>query len=207
MKNTNLLAFTAAKPEFLLFLDEPTSGLDSQAAASIIRFLRKLCDNGLAIVCTIHQPSSQLLENFDGILALGPGGNTIYNGPVGHDGSVVVDYFARKGYSCPPSKNVAEYILETAMQPSLLHGKLTSWGDEWKRSEESDHIRQAIKSSSAPHLRGSSQQCSSEYAMPVAYQSWLLTRRMLTQYWRDPSYYYSRIFVNVIFGVFNGFVS
>ncbi len=64
----------AAKPSLLLFLDEPTSGLDSQSAYSIVRFLKKLATAGQAIVCTIHQPSSVLIAEFDMILALNPGG-------------------------------------------------------------------------------------------------------------------------------------
>ena len=55
----------AARPSLLLFLDEPTSGLDSQSAFSIVRFLKKLCRAGQAIVCTIHQPSSMLIQQFD----------------------------------------------------------------------------------------------------------------------------------------------
>ena len=54
----------AAKPA-LLFLDEPTSGLDSQPAWSICALLRKLADNGQAILCTIHQPSAVLFQEFD----------------------------------------------------------------------------------------------------------------------------------------------
>lgn len=45
----------ASKPELLLFLDEPTSGLDAQSAWNLVRFLRKLADQGQAILCTIHQ--------------------------------------------------------------------------------------------------------------------------------------------------------
>lgn len=52
----------AAKPQLLLFLDEPTSGLDSQSAFSIVTFLRKLARAGQAIVCTIHQPSSEIIQ-------------------------------------------------------------------------------------------------------------------------------------------------
>lgn len=52
----------ASKPQLLLFLDEPTSGLDSQSAWSIVSFLKKLSRAGQAIVCTIHQPSSQIIQ-------------------------------------------------------------------------------------------------------------------------------------------------
>ena len=67
----------ASKPELLLFLDEPTSGLDGQSAWNIVRFLRKLADQGQAILCTIHQPSSLLFSSFDRLLLLETGGETV----------------------------------------------------------------------------------------------------------------------------------
>jgi len=60
----------AAKPALLLFLDEPTSGLDSQTAWSICTLLRKLANNGQAILCTIHQPSALLFQEFDRCVSL-----------------------------------------------------------------------------------------------------------------------------------------
>lgn len=51
-----------AKPRLLLFLDEPTSGLDSQGASSIVALLRRLADQGLGILCTIHQANQQQFE-------------------------------------------------------------------------------------------------------------------------------------------------
>lgn len=63
-----------AKPELLLFLDEPTSGLDSQTSWSILDLLKKLTDNGQAILCTIHQPSAMLFSRFDRLLFLAKGG-------------------------------------------------------------------------------------------------------------------------------------
>ncbi|KAM9915686.1 hypothetical protein OXX80_013900, partial [Metschnikowia pulcherrima] len=59
-----------AKPSLLLFLDEPTSGLDSQSAWSIVQLLKSLAKAGQAILCTIHQPSSTLFEEFDRLLLL-----------------------------------------------------------------------------------------------------------------------------------------
>ena len=67
----------ASKPELLLFLDEPTSGLDGQSAWNIVRFLRKLANQGQAILCTIHQPSSLLFSSFDRLLLLESGGETV----------------------------------------------------------------------------------------------------------------------------------
>ncbi|GKT83718.1 ABC drug exporter [Colletotrichum tofieldiae] len=196
----------AAKPNLLLFLDEPTSGLDSQSAFSIVRFLRKLSDAGQAIICTIHQPSSDLIEQFDMILALNRGGRTFYFGPVGANGSVVVDYFAQRGFPCPPRRNVAEFILETASTPSVKDGKRIDWNDEWLNSDEHKAIVAEIDHITAerrPPTTASAAQ--TEFAASTAYQCLLLTKRMFVQHWREPQYLYSRVFVHTVMGIFNGF--
>lgn len=49
----------------LLFADEPTSGLDSFMAQSLIASLQRLAASGHTIMCTIHQPSSEVYAMFD----------------------------------------------------------------------------------------------------------------------------------------------
>ncbi|OKL56772.1 hypothetical protein UA08_07926 [Talaromyces atroroseus] len=202
----------AAKPSLLLFLDEPTSGLDSQAAFSIVRFLRKLAHAGQAIVCTIHQPSSMLIQQFDMILALNPGGNTFYFGPVGQDGRDVVEYFADRGVVCPPSKNVAEFILETAAKPVVRNGRKIDWNEEWRNSSQNQKLLSEIqrlvqeRSQQQPiAAEETANEQPTEFAAPVTTQIYMLTKRVFLQYWRDPSYYYGKIFVSAIIGIFNGF--
>ena len=198
----------AAKPAVLLFLDEPTSGLDSQSAYSIVRFLKKLSTAGQAIICTIHQPSSILIQEFDMILALNPGGNTFYFGPVGANGEAVVKYFADRGVQCPPSKNIAEFILETAIKGGKRQdGKRLDWNREWKNSQESKDILEEISriKSTRSQIPVSSSTIQYEFASPVFLQTTMLTKRLFTQYWRDPSYLYGKIFVAFIVGIFNGF--
>ncbi|KAL2785477.1 ABC-2 type transporter-domain-containing protein [Aspergillus keveii] len=198
----------AAKPSLLLFLDEPTSGLDSQAAFSIVRFLKKLSQAGQAIVCTIHQPSSMLIQQFDMILALNPGGNTFYFGPVGPDGRDVIKYFADRGAVCPPAKNVAEFILETAAKPIKREGKTIDWNEEWRTSSQRQEIQDEIErihSTRRDATASEDQGPQYEFAASTFTQSYLLTKRVFTQYWRDPSYYYGKLFTSVIIGIFNGF--
>ena len=48
----------------LLFADEPTSGLDSFMAESLVSALQQLADQGRTIICTIHQPSSEVYAMF-----------------------------------------------------------------------------------------------------------------------------------------------
>jgi ATP-binding cassette subfamily G (WHITE) protein 2 (SNQ2) len=206
----------AAKPSLLLFLDEPTSGLDSNSAYSIVQFLKKLAQAGQAIVCTIHQPSSVLIQQFDMILALNPGGNTFYFGPVGENGKDVVKYFGDRGVECPPSKNVAEFILETAAKPiKRKDGSKINWNEEWQTSDnnqqmlkEIDRIKsersKTVSDNNNNNKEGGAEE-ESEFAASVWTQTTMLTKRTFTQYWRDPSYLYGKLFVAVVIGIFNGF--
>jgi ATP-binding cassette subfamily G (WHITE) protein 2 (SNQ2) len=214
----------AAKPSLLLFLDEPTSGLDSQSAYSIVRFLKKLSQAGQAIICTIHQPSSVLIQEFDMILALNPGGYTFYFGAVGDNGSAVIKYFADRGVQCPPNKNgkslspdlnniliariVAEFILETAAKGGRRSdGKRFNWNEEWLNSENAKEVKQEIQRIKTKRNKVETRAAGDqhEFASPVALQTTELTKRLFIQYWRDPAYLYGKLFVSVIVGIFNGF--
>lgn len=107
----------AAKPALLLFLDEPTSGLDSQTAWSICALLRKLADNGQAILCTIHQPSAVLFQEFDRLLFLAAGGKTVYFGEIGQNSKVLTDYFEQHGaHACGADENPAEWMLTVSFR-------------------------------------------------------------------------------------------
>ena len=56
-----------------MFCDEPTSGLDSYMAMSIVDCMQKLAKKGKTILCTIHQPSSEIFEKFDRLCLLAEG--------------------------------------------------------------------------------------------------------------------------------------
>ena len=114
----------AAKPALLLFLDEPTSGLDSQSSWAIVAFLRKLADNGQAVLATIHQPSAILFQEFDRLLFLAKGGRTVYFGDIGHNSETLLNYFESHGADkCGEDDNPAEYsksILFTLLVTAVL---------------------------------------------------------------------------------------
>jgi ATP-binding cassette, subfamily G (WHITE), member 2, SNQ2 len=126
----------ASRPELLLFLDEPTTGLDSQSAWNLVRFLRKLADQGQAILCTIHQPSSLLFESFERLLLLEKGGEMVYFGDIGKNAVCVRDYFARYGAYCPPDASVAEFMLETIGAGKTPRIGNRDWKDVWLDSPE-----------------------------------------------------------------------
>ncbi|KAI4348676.1 hypothetical protein L6164_009372 [Bauhinia variegata] len=90
----------------ILFLDEPTSGLDSAAVFYVILSLRNIAHDGRIVICSIHQPSSEIFDLFDDLLLLA-GGETVYFG--GRELSV--KFFANAGFPCPTRKNSPEHFL------------------------------------------------------------------------------------------------
>jgi len=46
-------------------MDEPTPGLDARSVTIVMRTMRNIVNAGRTIVCTIHQPSIDILESFD----------------------------------------------------------------------------------------------------------------------------------------------
>ena len=54
----------------IIFLDEPTTGLDSTTALNLMMFLNEVTKNGRTIVSTIHQPSSEIFNQFDELILM-----------------------------------------------------------------------------------------------------------------------------------------
>ena len=198
----------ASKPELLMFLDEPTSGLDSSAAFNIIRFLRKLADAGQAILCTIHQPSSVLFEEFDELLLLKSGGRVVYHGELGHDSRTMINYFESNGAKkCPPTANPAEFMLE-AIGAGNPDYKGADFGDVWANSKEhqqrSDEIASMIEK--RQHVEPStSLKDDRTYAMPLSTQTLAVTHRRFIAYWRSPDYVMGKFSLHIVTGLFNCF--
>lgn len=198
----------ASKPELLLFLDEPTSGLDSGAAFNIVRFLRKLADAGQAILCTIHQPSAVLFENFDELVLLKSGGRVVYAGELGKDSQKLIQYFeSHGGHKCPPDANPAEWMLDVigAGNPDY---KGQDWGDVWAESKQHESQTREIaeineKRRTIEHSQNI--QDDREYAMPLTTQIVAVVKRAFVSYWRKPNYIMGKMILHVFTGLFNCF--
>lgn len=198
----------AAKPKLLLFLDEPTSGLDSQSSWAICAFLRKLADAGQAILCTVHQPSAILFQQFDRLLFLAAGGKTVYFGDIGENSKTLLEYFATNGArTCSDEENPAEYMLEVVNNGTNSAGQ--DWHSVWKGSPECEavmreieHIHQEKSSESNDEVDTHSQD---EFAMPFTAQLVAVTNRVFQQYWRMPTYIFAKIILGTATGLFIGF--
>ncbi|KAJ0396680.1 hypothetical protein ATCC90586_009163 [Pythium insidiosum] len=107
--------------EAVLFLDEPTSGLDARSAKMIMDGVRKVADTGRTVVCTIHQPSSEVFMVFDSLLLLKRGGETVFFGELGENASQVIQYFESVPGVTPieDGYNPATWMLERAASELL----------------------------------------------------------------------------------------
>ena len=102
------LAVALTKEPSIVFLDEPTSGLDAAAAASIMTFLRESAPAlGVAMVCTVHQPSTSVFAGFDKVCFL-TGGKICYLGAAAELG----EYLAEIGRPVAPNSNPADFMLD-----------------------------------------------------------------------------------------------
>jgi len=111
-------------------------GLDSQAALSICALLRRLAQNGLAILCIINQPSARLLQSFDRLILLAKGGKQLYFGKIGVSCKTMTSYFERHGARpCNADENPAEWMLEISGWAADSDG-LKDWSEIWNNSPE-----------------------------------------------------------------------
>lgn len=191
----------AAKPKLLMFLDEPTSGLDSQTAWSICQLMRKLANHGQAILCTIHQPSALLMEEFDRLLFLQDGGKTAYFGDLGTGCKTMIKYFESKGApKCPSNANPAEWMLNIV--------QLQDYYEIWRESEEYKEVvttLETMEKELAEVLIESNSDHNKSYASSFTLQYLLVLKRVFQQYWRTPFYLYSKFFLVVYAEIFIGF--
>ncbi|KAF9976915.1 hypothetical protein BGZ73_007532 [Actinomortierella ambigua] len=95
----------------ILFLDEPTSGLDSYNAYNVIECLVTLARNyNRTVICTIHQPRSNIFALFDQLVLLAKG-HLVYSGET----RLLSNHLRSMGHPCPEGFNMADYILDLTM--------------------------------------------------------------------------------------------
>ncbi|KAJ1324852.1 ATP-binding cassette subfamily G (WHITE) member 2 PDR [Microdochium nivale] len=200
----------AAKPPLLLFVDEPTSGLDSQTSWAILDLLEKLTKSGQAILCTIHQPSAMLFQRFDRLLFLAKGGRTVYFGDIGENSKTMTKYFEHHGApACPTDANPAEWMLDAIGAAPGSHTDV-DWHQTWRDSEEFAAVQAELQrlKDDAPDGSPATEDDLSyrEHAAPFSKQLRIVTHRVFQQYWRTPSYIYSKAALCISVALFIGLV-
>ncbi|KAL7751229.1 hypothetical protein RI367_003435 [Sorochytrium milnesiophthora] len=107
-KRVNIGMELVADPT-VLFLDEPTSGLDSSTALEVCQLLRSIARHKqLTIAAVIHSPSPATFRQFDDLLLLGAGGQTVYMG----SRDEAPAYFSSIGFDLPPGESESDFYME-----------------------------------------------------------------------------------------------
>lgn len=183
----------------ILFMDEPTTGLDARGAAVVMSVVRATAATGRTVVCTIHQPSYAIFEAFDELIVLKPGGKCIYNGTIGAEAKDMITYFSSIPNVEPmkPQLNPANWMLEQTT-PRREEELGIDFAEIYSKSAEAKKT-EAIYSLECEPLAGSKPLAFEDMnTSPIKTQFWLIFRRLLTMYWRMPSYVWIRYIVTLL---------
>ncbi|KDO58233.1 hypothetical protein CISIN_1g000541mg [Citrus sinensis] len=173
----------------IIFMDEPTSGLDARAAAIVMRTVRNTVDTGRTVVCTIHQPSIDIVEAFDELFLLKRGGQEIYVGSLGRHSSHLIKYFEGiRGVSkIKDGYNPATWMLEVTA-PSQETALGIDFADIYKSSELYRRNKALIKDISKPAPGSKDLHFATQYAQSFFTQCMACLWKQHWSYWRNPPY-------------------
>ncbi|KAJ4900143.1 ABC-2 and Plant PDR ABC-type transporter family protein [Raphanus sativus] len=190
----------------IIFMDEPTTGLDARAAAIVMRAVKNITETGRTVVCTIHQPGTDIFEAFDELVLMKNGGRIIYHGPLGQHSSNVIEYFMRIP-GVPEMKentNPATWLLDITSRSSedKLGVDLAQIYKESSLFKENNIVIEQMRGTSSETEELTS---STRYAQTGWEQFKACLWKQQLSYWRNPSYNLTRIlfmcFTSVICGV------
>jgi ABC-type multidrug transport system ATPase subunit/ABC-type multidrug transport system permease subunit len=208
MKRLTIGVELAADPS-VLFLDEPTSGLDARSAKLIMDGVRKVADTGRTIVCTIHQPSTEVFMLFDKLLLLKRGGQTVYFGDLGKRARTMVGYFeAIPGVRpLPEGYNPATWMLECiGAGVNHLHDNPVDFVDQFNSSETKRAMDADLAAVSVPAPGSSELVFGKKRAASSWTQMTALVGRFMNLYWRTPSYNLTRFAIAPLMGLLFGLI-
>ncbi|PIA17582.1 hypothetical protein COEREDRAFT_23594, partial [Coemansia reversa NRRL 1564] len=112
----------------IIFLDEPTSGLDAYNAFVVMNTLSKLTRRyGRTVICTIHQPRTDIFSMFDQLIVLAAG-QMCYSGP----SSEIAGYLESIGHAVPDGYNVADFSVDLVQQATAVYTNMPQLSAETK---------------------------------------------------------------------------
>jgi len=204
------LAFAAevlSKPT-LIFCDEPTSGLDSFMARNLVKLLKRYASVGRTILCTIHQPSSEIFELFDHICIMAEGKCAF----IGHASDCAAT-FVKAGFECPARYNPSDhYVFTLAVIPGRedeCREKVKKITDTYYASPEYKELKEEIGSLMAQPKSDSFKRNVQKLSCGRAF-SHLFTEFIMIMYRhlkmtiRDPSAFFIRLAIGIVMSLIVG---
>ncbi|KAE9001516.1 Pleiotropic drug resistance protein 1, partial [Phytophthora rubi] len=103
--------------KFVMMMDEISTGLDSAATFDIITTQRSLAKRfRKTVAISLLQPSPEVFALFDNVMILNAG-YLMYHGPC----EKALAYFESLGFKCPPSRDVADFLLDLGTDKQLQY--------------------------------------------------------------------------------------
>lgn len=154
-----------------------------------------------------------LFQRFDRLLFLAKGGKTVYFGDIGENSRTMSSYFERNGAPpCPADANPAEWMLE-AIGAAPGSESTVDWFQTWRNSPECAEVHGELQrlhdsrddndAESSPVKDKTSYR---EFAAPYSQQLREVLLRVFQQYWRTPSYIYSKAALCISIALYIGLV-
>ncbi|CAL1533117.1 unnamed protein product [Lymnaea stagnalis] len=194
----------------IFFCDEPTSSLDTFMAQSIVHTLQRMAARGRAILCTIHQPSSELFALFNQVLLLSEG-RVAFMGT----SKECIDFFNRMRYPCPSNFNPSDhYILTLAIVPGRedeARARTKAICDGFMDSPQARYIKEQIETQKrevdlSDHILMNEVTGESRYSSSLMVQVVNLFWRSWTSQYRDDMLFGVRIMQTVVMALVLGLV-
>ncbi|KAM3959002.1 protein scarlet [Aphomia sociella] len=127
----------------ILICDEPTTGLDSYNALLVVGILKKLSMAGKTVICSVHQPSSDLFKEFSSILLMVEG-RLLFHGS--HDDCKEV--FASIHLHCPENYNPAEFYIRTVF--NLNNRRCEEIMESYRDRSDENNIKESVSYEMTP---------------------------------------------------------
>ncbi|ETI41677.1 hypothetical protein F443_13111, partial [Phytophthora nicotianae P1569] len=196
--------------KYVTLMDEISTGLDSAATYDIINTQRSVAHTlRKTVVVALLQPSPEVFALFDDVMILNEG-QVMYHGPCRR----VENYFEGLGFSCPPERDIADYLLDLGTpeqyryQVQNYHTKQPRSAGEFAESfRRSDVHREMLSELEAPHeedlLRNVAEVME---PTPAFHQSFvestltLLQRQLMVTY-RNKPFIFGRLLMIFIMGL------
>ncbi|KAG2351635.1 hypothetical protein BDR07DRAFT_1442893 [Suillus spraguei] len=191
----------------VLVCDEPTSGLDSVSAFRVVNVLKELAREGshghrkgVAVICSVHQPSSRLYHTFDSVHLLSNGAHSparyfMRMREEGGAGADVLPY--EEGY------NVADHLLDIASESPGIPGMPLG-------NNAVGEVGPSVSSEERVHGGKDVEALSTQNLAPGMYMATFLTQLQVLcgREWkvlrRDKTLFFTHVCVACVLGVFCG---
>jgi ABC-type multidrug transport system permease subunit len=153
-----------------------------------------------------------LFQRFDRLLFLAKGGKTVYFGDIGKNSETLISYFERQGAGkCQPGENPAEWMLGAiGAAPGSVSD--VDWFQAWHDSPEYQEVQaelHRLKENGETRRSSTGMENTDQYkefASPLWDQLLIVCKRVFQQFWRTPSYIYSKLVLCISVALFIGLV-